>query len=126
MDMDPGIKAELTSVKQKPDLAGYNVVTMVDVLHHVPRASQAAFLADVASRMDAGAKLILMDIDAGRPLRAMANQLHDLLLSREWVQPVSAKKAFDLLGQATLTPAHPRLFSTLWYGHYLITAVKQG
>ena len=66
----------------------FDVVTLIDVLHHVPPHSQLEFLTDVASRVAPGGILIYKDI-ADRPFRyALANRVHDLLVAREWINYV--------------------------------------
>jgi 2-polyprenyl-3-methyl-5-hydroxy-6-metoxy-1,4-benzoquinol methylase len=70
-----------------PDIGEFELVTMIDVLHHIPPHSQKSFLQQVYSRMRPDASLVLKDIDAGSPF-VMFNKLHDIVFSgsagHEW------------------------------------------
>src|SRR5882762_7567892 len=45
-----------------------DIIFLIDVLHHVPPANQAAFLRGLAATMKSGAQLVIKDIDAANPL----------------------------------------------------------
>jgi 2-polyprenyl-3-methyl-5-hydroxy-6-metoxy-1,4-benzoquinol methylase len=64
------------------EVAEYQWVFLIDVLHHVPRASQSAFLSRLFARLLPGQQLLIKDIDAASPL-VYWNKLHDFLLSKE-------------------------------------------
>jgi 2-polyprenyl-3-methyl-5-hydroxy-6-metoxy-1,4-benzoquinol methylase len=107
-----------------PDLSAYTTITMIDVLHHIPPNQQDAFLYELIDRMPPGSRLIVKDIEASQYLGAWSNQIHDLLLARQWVHP---RRAVDIAQQlrnagAAITP--PMLLWTLWYPHFLLVAEK--
>ncbi len=56
----------------------FDVVFMIDVLHHIPADAQWSFLKNVHDRMKPGATLILKDIDASSPF-VFFNKLHDMV-----------------------------------------------
>lgn len=107
-----------------PALAGYDVVTLVDVLHHIPPAEQTAFLTRIHDAMAEGAKLVILDINAERRFLASCNQLHDLLLARQWVHPMRPGAVAAILQAAGARFEPPVRTKTLWYSHYLIVAHK--
>jgi 2-polyprenyl-3-methyl-5-hydroxy-6-metoxy-1,4-benzoquinol methylase len=107
-----------------PELGGYDIVTLVDVLHHIPPAEQITFLERICAGMDGGAKLVVLDINAARRLPALCNQLHDLLLARQWVHPMRPERVAAALAAAGARVAAPVFTDTLWYSHYLIVAEK--
>lgn len=107
-----------------PSFAGYQVVTLVDVLHHIPPDQQQRFLVDLVGRMDSGSQLMIADIDADRKIGAFCNQLHDLLLAREWVHPWSPQRVRQVLRTAGCREVHFSRHSSLWYHHYLMRVVK--
>lgn len=107
-----------------PDISGADYVTLCDVLHHVPAEAKAPFLKDITEKMRPGAVLILVDIDAGRRAGSWLNQLHDLIISQEWVIPVTAQVARSMLQQAGLVILEESFVRSLWYPHYLILAEK--
>jgi hypothetical protein len=52
------------------------------------------------------------------------NQLHDLIVSQEWVSPVPAYVARTMLEQEGLIVREQSFVRSLWYPHYLILAEK--
>ncbi|PZR92116.1 MAG: hypothetical protein DLM68_02590 [Hyphomicrobiales bacterium] len=110
--------------EEQPALSGFDVVVLIDVLHHVPPAVQQDFLRSIVRRMDRGARLVLLDIDRDAFARRCCNQHHDLLLSREWVHPMRADDVRVILDHAGLQSEEPQRFKTLWYGHYLIAGTR--
>ena len=107
-----------------PDISGADYVTLCDVLHHVPPEAKAPFLKDITEKMRPGAVLILVDIDASRRGGYWMNQLHDLIISQEWVAPVTAQAARSMLQQAGMVIRKESFVRSLWYPHYLIRAEK--
>jgi hypothetical protein len=107
-----------------PDLSGADYVTLCDVLHHVPPEAKASFLKDITEKMRPGAVLVLVDIDASRRGGSWMNQLHDLIVSQEWVVPVAAHVARSMLQQAGMVIREESFVRSLWYPHYLILAEK--
>lgn len=107
-----------------PNLAGYDTVTVVDVLHHVRPSDQVQFIGRLVKNMAPGAKLIILDIDADKRFGAWCNQVHDLLLARQWVHPMKPNdvvSAISLAGAKVESCVHRR---TLWYPHYVVLARK--
>jgi hypothetical protein len=67
---------------------------------------------------------VLVDIDASRRGGSWMNQLHDLIVSQEWVVPVAAHAARSMLQQAGMVIREESFVRSLWYPHYLILAEK--
>ena len=107
-----------------PDLSGYDTITMIDVLHHLPPNQQDDFLRKLINRMDRSASLILMDIEASHILGSWCNQIHDLLLAREWVHPRRASDVAKVLQGAGANVAKLLYRRTFWYPHFQIVATK--
>jgi 2-polyprenyl-3-methyl-5-hydroxy-6-metoxy-1,4-benzoquinol methylase len=116
--------AKFLPVSDFPNLSGYDVVTLVDVLHHIPPERQTGFLAQIVHAMDTGAKLVILDINADRVVPAMCNQIHDLVLNRDWVHPMRPRDVVAALDAVRARVDSPTLINTLWYSHYLISAYK--
>ena len=92
------------------EIAAYDVVSVIDVFHHVPPAQQAHFITELYVRMRPGASLIFKDIDRAHPL-VLANKLHDRVLSGAAGHEWSRAATRTALEQAGLVPlshlAHP-------------------
>ena len=105
-----------------PDLSGYDTVTAIDVLHHIPRDRQDDFVREIVANMDSGAILIIKDIEASKTFGAWMNQLHDLLLAREWVHHRRSQDIVRLLQSRGAIVSQPIIHWTLWYPHFLVVA----
>lgn len=98
----------------------FEAVTLVDVLHHVPPALQPGLIAAAAARLAPGGVLLVKDIDPGRPLLALANGFHDLLLSRQWPRYLPPARLAALAGGLGLGLRHRADWRTLVYPHVLM------
>lgn len=120
-----GIEVRLLSKQgPMPSFQGYDVVTLVDVLHHIPSGKQQAFLAEVVHNMDVGSALLISDIDASRKVGAFLNQLHDLLLAGQWVHPWRPDDVMVVLDELGCEIRHFSLHRSLWYPHFIIKVMK--
>ena len=63
----------------------FDVVSMIDVMHHVAPASQAQVIRAAAARLAPGGILIYKDMVEHPRWRAWANRLHDLVLAHQWI-----------------------------------------
>jgi 2-polyprenyl-3-methyl-5-hydroxy-6-metoxy-1,4-benzoquinol methylase len=66
----------------------FDVVFLVDVLHHVSPKSKEAFFRQVLSKVGPRGKLIYKDMCRSPWWRAQANRLQDLVIAREWISYV--------------------------------------
>jgi len=108
-----------------PDcLSSYDCVILIDVLHHIPREEQPAYLRLLHQRMRPGSRLILKDINAGR-ISVFCNRLHDALFAGNGFQEITLDKARDLLSREGLTIIASFEIQHLWYPHYFLIAEKK-
>jgi 2-polyprenyl-3-methyl-5-hydroxy-6-metoxy-1,4-benzoquinol methylase len=68
--------------RQIPDLSDYEVILLIDVLHHVPKHNQTNFIQNIYKAMSPGSRLIVKDIDADSWL-VYFNKFHDLIFAKE-------------------------------------------
>ncbi|GMQ99801.1 MAG: hypothetical protein BMS9Abin18_0627 [Zetaproteobacteria bacterium] len=120
-----GIEVRLLSKQgPMPSFQGYDVVTLVDVLHHIPPGKQRGFLTEIVHNMDVGSTLLISDIDASRKVGAFLNQLHDLLLAGQWVHPWCPGDVLAVLGEIGCEECHCSLHWSLWYPHFIVKVRK--
>jgi 2-polyprenyl-3-methyl-5-hydroxy-6-metoxy-1,4-benzoquinol methylase len=136
-DMSPdAIEVARQMASRQPDFAGKlqfhvlraqedwpttnaGVVTIVDVMHHVPPDAIASVLTKTFSHVPPGGRLIYKDM-ASRPLwRATHNRLHDLLVARQWIHYVDSNQVVRLAEQAGLQCIHATTINCGPYGHEL-------
>jgi 2-polyprenyl-3-methyl-5-hydroxy-6-metoxy-1,4-benzoquinol methylase len=70
----------------------YSMVSMIDVLHHIPPVAQEAFFRAATSKVEKGGILIYKDMCTRPFLKTIFNQLHDLILAHQWIHHVDVKK----------------------------------
>jgi len=101
----------------------YDLLFLVDVLHHVPANLQQTFLNSIFQRMRPGARLILKDINGASPF-VIFNKLHDIVFSGEIGKERSLEKAKEMAQQAgfKIITTFKRL--TAVYPHYFIVLEK--
>lgn len=104
----------------------FDAVTIVDVMHHVPRDQRTSVLRLAFEALRPGGKLIYKDIGHRPRWRALANNCHDLLVAREWVRytPIARIRAWaEELG---FESPDLRRINRLWYAHDLAVFAKPG
>lgn len=100
----------------------FDLVTMIDVLHHIPVAHQLDFVRAAAARVAPGGTLIYKDMSAKPTLHGWANRLHDLVLARQWINYVpidTIGETLSAMGFTTTARADRRM---LWYSHQMLVA----
>lgn len=100
------------------EIADADVVTLVDVLHHVPPAEQVSFLQTVFQRMRPGAKFILKDIDAGKRLLCLANKFHDFVVTGSAGNELPKDRTREILESAGFEIVSSGEQRKVWYPHY--------
>lgn len=114
-----GLVFERLSVEDPWPYGTFDVVSMIDVMHHVPPADQPGLFAAAVTHVVPGGLLIYKDIAPVPRWRAFANRLHDLLLTRQWVQYGAAGQIERWAGAQGLALVSRRRIDMLWYGHDL-------
>lgn len=105
------------------EVAEYDVITMIDVLHHIPKLQQENFLSQIFQKAKAGTTFILKDIDASS-FFVYTNKLHDLILSQEIGHELKAKAVMEKLQEIGFQIKATSSKQMLWYPHYTIVCEK--
>lgn len=120
-----GRSGEFIATKEPPlCLSAYDCITLIDVLHHIPKDVQEAYLRKLAGYMKPGSMLLLKDIDASVFL-VWFNRLHDAIFAGNGFQEISASKAAAMLEGAGLNIERRWNVRRLWYPHYFLIARKK-
>lgn len=99
--------------------ATFDVVFMVDVLHHVRPHSQREFVYRAISKVKPGGTLVYKDMCLRPWWRAQANRLHDLVIAQERVNYVPIEKVNEWATARGMQIVARRDETRLWYGHEL-------
>jgi cyclopropane fatty-acyl-phospholipid synthase-like methyltransferase len=100
----------------------FDVVTAVDVLHHVPPEEQRGFVRRLA---ETGARLVVLKDVAPRPRwKAWANALHDFLMTRSRVWPRAMDEVAAWLAEDGWRVTRAERADMLCYSHYLVAGER--
>ena len=100
----------------------FDVVSVVDVMHHVPPEHQASVIQLAATRLKPGGLLLYKDMVQRPHWRAFMNRMHDLVLARQWINYASIGDVRRWMEHADLEVGELQRFDMLWYGHELLIA----
>ncbi len=102
----------------------FDVVTMIDVIHHVPVDKQLEFLREAASHVAPGGSLIYKDMSSSFPY-GEANRLHDLIIAREWIHYLPIQSVIDELSQLGFSQTAMSQRTTYWYKHEMVVMRRE-
>lgn len=102
----------------------FDVITMIDVLHHVPKKEWESFIKHYLSFLKPGGLLLVKEMNNKPFLMMMANQIHDLLLARQWINHISKEKLNDIGHKSGLKSTDFIEIKKLWYSHYAFSFSK--
>jgi 2-polyprenyl-3-methyl-5-hydroxy-6-metoxy-1,4-benzoquinol methylase len=102
----------------------YDVISIIDVMHHLPPNAQRMLITKAASHLRPGGLLLYKDM-VRRPFwRAWANRIHDLLVARQWIRYVPIEVVEAQAREAGLEMIAAKAINVFWYGHELRTFRK--
>jgi 2-polyprenyl-3-methyl-5-hydroxy-6-metoxy-1,4-benzoquinol methylase len=103
----------------------FDVVSMIDVLHHIPPPLQRTVILSALSHVRPGGLFVYKDM-VSRPLwRALANRLHDLVMARQIIHYCSIAEVSAWVRSASFELAQVGSCNMLWYGHEWIVARRR-
>jgi cyclopropane fatty-acyl-phospholipid synthase-like methyltransferase len=97
----------------------FDVVSLVDVLHHIPPAHQRSVFNRATESVKAGGMLLYKDMANHPVFHASMNRLHDLLLARQWIHYVPISRVDQWARELGFGPTHCETVSRFWYRHDL-------
>jgi SAM-dependent methyltransferase len=102
----------------------FDVVSIVDVVHHIPPAFQRSVLEQAVSALAPGGTFIYKDMTCRGVFRPFMNRVHDLALARQWIHYAPIEQVESWLMEAGLKLVRREAFNRLWYGHELLVFEK--
>lgn len=97
----------------------WDVVSMIDVLHHIPPVMQREFVLAALAAVRPGGVFLYKDMCSAPWWRAGMNRLHDLVVARQWIHYVRAEQIVAWAQAAGFTHEYSSRYARLWYGHEL-------
>ncbi len=119
MPAEPSLIFELRDVSDPWPEGYYDVVSVIDILHHILPDHQRSVIVQAASRVAPGGILLYKDM-ARRPVwRALASRLHDLLFAGQWIYFADISSVAQWASEAGLVQTRYDHINRFWYGHEL-------
>ena len=115
-----GVRFECRDASAPLPAEKYDVISLIDVMHHIPPAHQRAVLEQAIERVAPGGRLIYKDMVARPFWRAFANRAHDLLIARQWIHYLPLQDAIACATAKGCTVIENRTVNMLWYGHEIV------
>lgn len=104
----------------------FDVVSLIDVIHHIDPRFQCDVIARAARRLEPGGLLLYKDMGERPRGMAIANRLHDLVLARQWINYLPIQEAQRVIEAEGLETMNTDATSRLWYRHETIVARRVG
>ena len=118
------IQIETYDGNKIPDFVSeYEMITLIDVFHHLKKEMRNSFIVDIYKKMKVGDKFIFKDIDASHPFVLM-NKIHDLILGGGVGSEISVIEAKQLLIRTGFRILSVSKKNMIWYPHYTILCIK--
>ena len=95
----------------------FDVVSMIDLMHHVARPARHRLFDQAALRVRRGGILLYKDMGQRPRWRALANRAHDLLLAGQWIHHMPIRAVEAWADDAGLRLEHAQRVHRLWYAH---------
>lgn len=97
----------------------FDVVLLIDVLHHIPSVDQKNFMCNALKKVKPGGRLIVKDMTHKPRWQKWGNQIHDLILARQFIHHIPIKKVEAWADEMNCRQIMARDFSVSIYGHRL-------
>lgn len=98
----------------------FDVVSMIDVVHHIKPDHQQFAIKSATSRVSEKGLFLYKDISSSSLWRAWANRLHDIILARQWINYVNENDIVSWMAEEGFKLEHRETINMWWYGHELM------
>ncbi|ASP34115.1 hypothetical protein CHH27_13385 [Labrenzia sp. VG12] len=103
----------------------FDVVTMIDVLHHIAEKDRARAVAQSLERVAPDGIFLFKDMVEGPFWRRLAHNLDDYIFSGEWVTQVKTAALRRQVLESGFDLVEEREIPRLWYGNTLLVFRRQ-
>ena len=104
----------------------FDVVSMVDVIHHIAPEHRRETILRACAHVRPGGILLYKDMVSRPRWRVWSNTLHDLLIAGQWTRVQDLQEVMRWCADAGLDPKATVRSNMLWYGHEMVVFRKKG
>lgn len=119
-----GLEFQKWSIGQRWPEGQFDVVSMIDVLHHIPVSIKSHAIDEAVGHVKPGGLFLFKDIGIKPRWRAFFNSLHDLVLTGERVTYTPLDVVVSWVESSGMREVKRRSIDRLWYGHELVVFSK--
>jgi len=114
-----GVTFEQRAVADGWPAGQWDVVALIDLLHHVAPAQREATVRAAAAGVAPGGRLLYKDMCRSPRWRALMNWLHDLVAARQWIRHADVAAVERWAAESGLQLRTSDRLNRWWYGHDL-------
>jgi 2-polyprenyl-3-methyl-5-hydroxy-6-metoxy-1,4-benzoquinol methylase len=111
-------------IEDWPSEEKFDVVSLVDVLHHVPSTYQPQFMRRAFELVKPGGRLIYKDMASKPVWLGWGNRIHDLVLARQWINYFPIHSVIEIATKNGGRVIHQSNWQRAFYGHELAVIEK--
>jgi len=97
----------------------FDVVSIIDVIHHVPPEKQTDVIRKAMACVSRGGTFVYKDITEKPMWRLWASRIHDLILAHQYISVLSFKTLVETAQDCGFSLSDHQTINLLWYGHEL-------
>ena len=117
-----GVRFVVAEIANEWPVGAFDVVSVVDVMHHLPPSMWPDVIAQASTRLAPGGVMLYKDMCRRPAWRSLANRAHDLAMARQWIREVPIDDVAQWCLDAGLSIEQRGAAARFWYGHEWIAA----
>ena len=102
----------------------FNVVTVIDVLHHIKPSEQHKFIIEILNKIKPGGTLLIKDMSTKPWYFALMNIIHDLVFANQLIRYFPFDELVKIIEKNGFQILETNSKILLWYSHEWLVAKK--
>jgi len=102
----------------------FNVVTVIDVLHHIKPSEQHKFIIEILNKIKPGGTLLIKDMSTKPWYCALMNIIHDLVFANQLIRYFPFDELVKIIEKNGFQILETNSKILLWYSHEWLVAKK--
>ena len=103
----------------------FNVITVIDVLHHIKPEEQHEFINKILNKIKPGGTLIIKDMSTKPWYFAIMNTIHDLIFANQLIHYFPFNELIQIIKKNGFEIQEINSKILLWYSHEWVVAKKK-